>query len=1097
MESFDDGNPNPASVSIENAVDQSEAFTTHLMRATATRNPCLGGFIQKENTETCLAARHIVSMACETGVRRGDEAWNISYPNPAPLYGTEFMFAYTQIFQELSVESRRKFVRLIDQSMNHDPSDRFGPRFGRATVPSTENDAYRICLRGSHGVTPSLPLPRTVTVGSPTEQHVCVHPLDVVEYAFATLPPEILSAIPLVARDSVPPVPPGSVRTYYESSDYTAEVADTVSALRKSPFTATLLVTARWFSDGWDPNSTKDNRNGVWSLLMTVMFGPHSGLKEVVFPLAVGPKSGDHSPAIQWVLQEIRKLSEFVVVRDVPNRRNVLVRLCTALIQVDRLERGELWGGLNHASNRGKSHGVVAGYDTVAHDKYPSCPKCVKQVLKKLLEDHDITQNSNLLSCCECASYDPTSSLLTGPLPAPIAASVFPSVIDPHARFPTNSFASVINTAPWQPPHGRPVPTRDPSLPDSPRDIPLNYGPVRVDQVFLMVSCRFVAYHTWKGNITTKTLASAWADVCGVSHSVMLPIFEEARHHREMKTEDFSLVFTKELLPPIWLDSSWRLEKFLHAPMHLLFLGLTKKVLEMIDEWLALHSLKSSFNTASSCACDSTGKKNLDWLKLLKYGVSTLSRGLWVSEQYLAYSKFMLIPMVGICLSKAPHTEELKSVMRVIDSLSVLLSLVMRRTVDAASISRSKLAIQLYLFAIDDFGKLLFVSSNKKGVYSPVSLSNPNHASLIGMVSSMYTHGPPCDMWDGKEGCEASIQTMKKYFVSTCMVEGSSITASLNRYYRERGVGDVGAYIKRNGGTLFRDQVAEEPRDRFGGFFAYAKIEDVTRILEGNEQRGPGYDVKGAVSGLLFENDRSEQKTCVTVRRQGVSTFYEVSFRNIQSVGQLFGDKLQSLDRQFANEFLCFGDTVLCTEPFLPNQCGYRLISKVCLVSGRHVWNDATHCHVPDGITLMRKMFTVVSDDYRRLSKEGRLSERVSLCNSLWRDIASLEGDFVPTDWKNLLPEQNSDLYSLTVAQLKGILREHGERLSGRKQELVERVTALYESLPPEGAEVAAEEPSPDERVETGEQALDGLSVSDTVGEQTIEASPVSQGRDG
>lgn len=56
------------------------------------------------------------------------------------------MFAYTQIFSELSVKSREKFVRIVDVAMDAKPSDRLEPsRFGRAQVPSTVNDAYRIC----------------------------------------------------------------------------------------------------------------------------------------------------------------------------------------------------------------------------------------------------------------------------------------------------------------------------------------------------------------------------------------------------------------------------------------------------------------------------------------------------------------------------------------------------------------------------------------------------------------------------------------------------------------------------------------------------------------------------------------------------------------------------------------------------------------------------------------------------------------------------------------------------------------------------------------------------------------------------------------
>lgn len=193
---MEDPPPRPEAFTIENTTDQSEGFTRQLLLSTADRNPCLGNFLMKENTERYMSARHIVSMACEKNCRRG-HPWTFAYDNPAPLYGTEFMFAYTQIFSELSVKSREKFVRIVDVAMDAKPSDRLEPsRFGRAQVPSTVNDAYRICLRGSHAIAASLPVPRTVTVGSQKAQHACVYPLDVIQYCFAIQPANVLAGIP-------------------------------------------------------------------------------------------------------------------------------------------------------------------------------------------------------------------------------------------------------------------------------------------------------------------------------------------------------------------------------------------------------------------------------------------------------------------------------------------------------------------------------------------------------------------------------------------------------------------------------------------------------------------------------------------------------------------------------------------------------------------------------------------------------------------------------------------------------------------------------------------------------------------------------------
>lgn len=1040
--------PPPPPATVENTTSQSHVFTTKLLREIAELNCNLGNFVMKEDTEKFLGARYIVSMACEENCRRGD-AWQVWYSNPAPIYGTEFMFAYTQIFHELSVKSRRKFVRILDVAMDALPTDRLGPKFGRATIPRTLNSAYRICLRGSHAITESLPLPRIVTVGSRKEEHACVYPLDVVQYAFATLPAEALAGIPFVTKDHVAPVPAEKVDNYFQSSDYCAEVSQTVESLKTYDLTATILIMVRWFSDGWDPNSTKNNRNGVWSLVMTVMLGPNAGMKEVVFPLAVGPKSADHAPALDWVLGHVESLSdEYHIVRDVPNLRNARIRFATALIQVDRLEKEELLGSLHHASNRGKSHGVVAAYETLHHESYRPCSRCVKKIVILMLES-DLS--SPLPDCEHCACYDPTSSLLMGPVPPPIATAVFPFPATTEFNNDNqedSSFASLVSNSPWLPPPCRPVPCVDAALPDSAPDVPQKYGPVKVDQIFLIVACRFVSYHTWTGAITTKTLACSWADVCGISHSVMLPIFEEARKHKDMGTVDFTDVFTKELLPPIWLHKHWDLHKFLHAPMHLLFLGVMKKVMEMIDEWLALHSLKTSFNTAASAACDAVGKVNLVWLKLLKFGASTLSRGLWVSEQYLSFSKFMFIPILGLTLAKSPHPKEIECILRVVDSLFVLLSLVMKREVTPDVISRTKIAIRLYLFAVDDFGCLLFSRSKKSTPYIPISLGNPNHASLIAMVYSMSTHGPPCDMWDGKEGCEASIQTMKRFFVSTCMVDGASVAASLKQYYRHRYLDEMGDYMEANGSLFSGSDFDKDPRNRYGAYTFYPRHVDVMNIFAGNLPLGPGIDYKGAVSGLLYENTTGLQVVAVMVGSGLAAKPYRVELKEMKSTSDLIGETLDRWERPFAGDFCFFGKPFLHhTEPFVPADGNFHIVTKVCIVEGKHIWNEPLHCHVPVCLPDLKKLFTIITDDYRKMDIHGYFSEYPSVSKKLWSDIASCDGEFIPTDWGSLVAPSGVDLWSMTVAQLKEILREHGKRLTGRKPDLVERVSELYESI--------------------------------------------------
>lgn len=124
---FEQGVPfHQAPTTITTATDQSDMFTSQIVKSTVACNSNVGHFIQKENSERMLGPRHVVSMACDESRRPGD-AWKVSYANPAPVFGTKFMFAYTQIFDELSTKTRRKFVSVVDVALNTPPAERLGP----------------------------------------------------------------------------------------------------------------------------------------------------------------------------------------------------------------------------------------------------------------------------------------------------------------------------------------------------------------------------------------------------------------------------------------------------------------------------------------------------------------------------------------------------------------------------------------------------------------------------------------------------------------------------------------------------------------------------------------------------------------------------------------------------------------------------------------------------------------------------------------------------------------------------------------------------------------------------------------------------------
>jgi hypothetical protein len=87
--------------------------------------------------------------------------------------------------------------------------------------------------------------------------------------------------------------------------------------------------------------------------------------------------------------------------------------------------------------------------------------------------------------------------------------------------------------------------------------------------------------------------------------------------------------------------TAWRrglpLDAHVDVPMHLLFLGVTKTVVNRIMEWSKAHSLQNNFLCASNYVLDALGSCHLEWCDALK--IKSPYFGGRVSKNFLALAR--------------------------------------------------------------------------------------------------------------------------------------------------------------------------------------------------------------------------------------------------------------------------------------------------------------------------------------------------------------------------------------------------------------------------------------------------------------------------
>ena len=96
--------------------------------------------------------------------------------------------------------------------------------------------------------------------------------------------------------------------------------------------------------------------------------------------------------------------------------------------------------------------------------------------------------------------------------------------------------------------------------------------------------------------------------------------------------------YEKYRTPPIW-SSGIKTEQVACIIMHLLFLGISKCMMGIIEKWLGLSKKKANFHRSMVGVLDSVKQLNLPWVKAMPYLTGT--GGAWVSENYLAYARLM------------------------------------------------------------------------------------------------------------------------------------------------------------------------------------------------------------------------------------------------------------------------------------------------------------------------------------------------------------------------------------------------------------------------------------------------------------------------
>lgn len=500
------------------------------------------------------------------------------------------------------------------------------------------------------------------------------------------------------------------------------------------------------------------------------------------YPIALGPSGESHDEVEQRLAQELKELSDPSDDRNIMyskiHQREVRVHAELSCSLMDQPERR----GANSMMAGNSTYGARWGYSAnfvAIKERIVPCRTCETKLLKK-----DVSWNQT--PCSKCSQWELIRS---------------------------DKFLS------WKAPPNFPTDTTE------------------CDSNGLLLPKKLQYSHLWyaaskahKSIVAgkwSKTQAESFLSYYCLDTKASSGIVSRAQNIRALEnlssrpdlSEDYEAMVARKakypdeflawVPPPLWKRGQ-ELSSMVDVPMHLIFLGAVKGVVEFIHSWLKRHGNYANFARLAESRLKTCVKFNLTWFKALPYKGEKL--GGWVSENFVSFVRvckwfYLIVDDLapdeiyqepegrqqdwkvgqnrGWLKARGLDTEGLAPELRkrvagfmsqgdncppvlppppgtpddlhlLVDALYDMVKSIMVFEVDDDAIVNADMHIKIFLSRLASCDKILNPDEKK-----PYWVSKYTYPCLLNLPDHMRQFGPLKNLWEGAVRGEGSIQGMK------------------------------------------------------------------------------------------------------------------------------------------------------------------------------------------------------------------------------------------------------------------------------------------------------------------------------------------------
>lgn len=592
------------------------------------------------------------------------------------------------------------------------------------------------------------------------------------------------------------------------------------------------------WSDDFEPSSNLINKHSTWMRTVTICANIGFGVSsEHTYLLSLGYKSDNHDEVNNMFAKEIIDLKNGKWMYSGKYKRRVFVMTQILVMSADRPERNSLshiMGHTGHPTKRWKYTGMIN------QNKLPSCLECLKIRFSKNTTSYQ--ENVNVCpNCCDW-NYNSTCRYIEIHLP-----DNYPRI--QHLTSPTPPLhREVLNIS---------------------RIIP-------VEQTFdwLKDGCKF-CFHNVYHKVWNLGTSDEYMKSLGLSQSFNRSFIVKKAKELYLSNPNHPNPSTTMTFPPLW-NIGTQIYHYIDLPMHLLFLGIVKSIIEFTFDWLKLHKSLSKFGRVVKQYHNSIKSLQNDFCKLEVFSsTQETSTAGWKADNYLAFCRVIDYSFGSISELKIDddYQHEKQAMTYLHHCCLCLISRLM--TSQAVTIEELERHVKIFLSILDLCERLTFTESDN-GMFW---FKRSNFLCLLNLPNQIDTFGPIRKYWEGNR--ERFIQEVKP------LMKHTRETTSFLKIQLEKM---MKYQLLKN---LSKQSLGKSTYNRFKKFSVYSNIDEVVQEIKDGKALSALHESKFLIDSVYV----------IVQGGDDLINFHEINFHKTRSSLHLWSTEYTSISVRRTTSF--------------------------------------------------------------------------------------------------------------------------------------------------------------------------------------------------